>query len=184
MMPNNRRLPHRVRSQSPPGWTMVVVEGPDKSGKSTLVYEISLQLGLPIHHAFSGYNRLGDVSSKEIISDLSSWDEKPMGVYEGHPFFHEYIYGPPNRGKISLEFMDPGIRPIINRLRTMALIIYCRPSTEMDEDSSLSRWDLLFRFPLSNFLVMEHDYVDPQSQEKVLRTIERGIELVRQWEES
>ncbi|MGH3834119.1 MAG: hypothetical protein ACRDSF_00225 [Pseudonocardiaceae bacterium] len=161
----------------------MVVEGPDKSGKTTLVNEFSLQLALPVHHSFHEFGTLGDVPIQKILEDLRLWPEKPMGVYEGHPIFREYIYGPLHRQGVSPHFMDPGISPLVNRLRTMALIVYCRPPDNMIEDESLPFWDLLFRFPLSNFLVMEHDYSNPQSQSRVVERVERRIEQVREWED-
>lgn len=175
---NKRRPPF------PAGWTQVIVEGPDKSGKTTLVNHLSMDLGLPVHHSFHSYAALDDVPVQESLNDLRGWQAKPMGVYESHPFFQEYIYGPIHRHKVSEHFLDPGIRPLVDRIRTMALIIYCRPPDNMLDDEALPFWDLLFKFPLSNFLVMEHDYSNPQSTPRVMDRVERRIEQVREWEET
>lgn len=169
----------------PSGWTQIIVDGPDKSGKTTLVYNLSLEVGLPVHYPFNAYADPGDVPAAVIIEDLLEWREgKIMGIYEGHPLLHEYIYGPLHRGKVSDDFMDPGMRCIFSHMRLKCLILYCRPPDEMVEDPSLPFWDLLLRFPVNEFQIVEHDYTDPKSTDKIVGIVDRRIKYITRWEDS
>lgn len=80
----------------------IIVEGPDGSGKSTLVKRLSTQLGCPIGpRACTSQGGPVKQLGYWVQEDLLSWDDKGTQVYDRYPFVSEYIYGPLIRGSIN-----------------------------------------------------------------------------------
>jgi hypothetical protein len=120
----------------------VIVEGPDGSGKSTMVERIHTTLGLPVHERAS-------TSKGGPVDDLAGWVERDLAwmqgsatqamVYDRHPIISEPIYGPNVRG-----WALPGFRPVTDRLQLAsrrleitkhAVIIFCRPPIHVVRDN-------------------------------------------------
>jgi hypothetical protein len=112
----------------------VIVEGPDGSGKSTMVERIHTTLGLPVHPRAS-------TSKGGPVDDLAGWVEADLAwmqgpntvanVYDRHPIISEPIYGPSVRG-----WAMPGFRAVTDRFQLAsrrleiakyAAVIFCRP---------------------------------------------------------
>lgn len=110
---------------------MIIVEGPDGAGKSSLIEKLSETLMLPIHERASD-------SIKGPVPDLSVWayqdvttqPEQPVSIYDRHPLISEYVYGP-----ITREFLNPNMTSTtmhlcIRMLAKQSFVIFCRPPTE------------------------------------------------------
>jgi hypothetical protein len=105
---------------------MIVVEGMDNTGKSTLVNSISSRLGLPIIK--SPVELIFEERYEEWIAWIETTlvPEQDHYVHDRYPIFGEYIYGPILRGVNLLETTNYRER----WLQANPLIIYCRPATD------------------------------------------------------
>lgn len=109
------------------GKTMILVEGPDGSGKSTLVDRLCVDFGL----------RRGEracTSEDGPIDELMAWVEANLPsdhtglVYDRHPMVSEFIYGPTLRGVNHLGDDDDRICRAFKMFYALKpLIIYCLP---------------------------------------------------------
>jgi adenylate kinase family enzyme len=108
---------------------VIIVEGPDGSGKSTLVAELAKALRLPVA------NRVVSEST-EAMTNLKTWTEDNVAkgfqplIFDRHRLISEPIYGPVIRDRQDGEFFDMawlsqqmwlfyGCKPVI---------IYCLPN--------------------------------------------------------
>lgn len=112
---------------------IVVVEGPDGGGKSTLID--NLRLSCDRHYV--SLRRSGPPKTLEEINHIVRWIEQhdPDGtrptplILDRHPFISESIYGPALRGNslltdyYTLHDIEYHFARFINR------VIYCRPPT-------------------------------------------------------
>lgn len=108
---------------------MIIVEGPDGAGKSTLVERLQLDTGLPLHERASD-SLTGPVSDLWgwVCRDLGSWDTQPLALYDRHPMISEYVYGPITRGKLPMGFIGASSRKMLQQLQQQALVIFCLPA--------------------------------------------------------
>lgn len=110
---------------------MIVVEGPDGAGKTTLIRDLCTNFPLTLAPR---------VVSKdtEAMVDLVEWveeDNKKLNqgvIYDRHRLVSEWIYGPIMRGQPEPGFDDPVWLESQLRLfyAKKPLIIYCIPSLE------------------------------------------------------
>lgn len=114
---------------------MIIVEGPDNSGKSTLVKSLSKDLGLrvlqssyqgPPKNARDNYYRTKDI----IVGALEH--HKPNTITDRLSLVGESIYGPICRGKdLWVSCFDKKMK-MYSILKTInPFWIYCRPSREV-----------------------------------------------------
>ena len=110
---------------------MIVVEGPDGSGKDTLIEKLLKDFG---HELMLGPRAVK--SSKEgpvdalpswTVRDVNSWDYlDTMRIYNRHPVISEPIYGSIIRGHMAM-----GMSPIVTAARPImerdCLVIWCCP---------------------------------------------------------
>lgn len=106
---------------------MIVCEGMDGTGKSTLIKKLNADTGLPIHP-----RAVEDQTGKPVSdlfewakNDVLNWPNKPMSLYDRHPFVSEYIYGPITRGGVALGFRTPQAKFLLNKFFQGAHIIFC-----------------------------------------------------------
>jgi len=143
---------------------MLIIEGTRQSGKKTLGHKLALELNLPIYNYTQSLKANGHYTVRDINKDLLEWESKAVGIYIGHPLINEYIYGPLLRKRIIPEFLNWEVRPMIKYLLTTAVVVYCRPSVEID-DPALPLYDLLLNTPLLEVRSWRYDYVtDPDAE--------------------
>lgn len=107
---------------------MIIVEGPDGAGKSTLVEQLrewypSMMLA---PRASSSGPEGGPVPDlyEWTHRDVHSWPNRPLSIYDRHPLISEYIYGPVIRGTIDPRFHGTGLHRYMSR---RALLVLCLP---------------------------------------------------------
>lgn len=104
---------------------MIIIEGMDNTGKSTLAKKLSLKFNLKI------------IKSSGPPEDKESWikkihysiDQSKKGInfiYDRHPLISEYVYGPILRGKNLLD-NEEGNQLWKEFIEIQPFIIYCRP---------------------------------------------------------
>lgn len=163
------------------GLNMILIEGPQGAGKTTLATSLSFELALPIYTYSEQLQSRGKYDITALIADVKQWGTKDFGIYQGHPFIEEYIYGPLFRREIGDAFYSWEIRPVIQFMWANSVIIYCRPRSYIDEQGALSAYDLLFRTPFLPIQVWEYDYTDEHNLDKVLvsvRAYQRSVGTV------
>lgn len=108
---------------------MIIVEGPDGAGKSTLIKELRAEFRLPIADRV--------VSKKtEAMTDLVDWTEKNLSkgfqleIFDRHRLISEPIYGPILRDKAQPGFDDiEWLHKMMFQMYHIVkpVIIYCIP---------------------------------------------------------
>lgn len=117
---------------------MIVVEGPDGSGKSGIVQRISDQLKIPIHPRASTSTG-GPVSQiyKWATEDVMSLRWQPFSVYDRHPLISQVIYGPIIRQTVEPEFYSPHAAGLSRLFANAVLVVYCDPGIDEVLDNVL-----------------------------------------------
>lgn len=111
---------------------VIIVEGPDGAGKSSLVKRLHEDTRLPIHVRAST-SLGGPVANlwEWVVQDVTSWDRQSLSLYDRHPLVSEYIYGPICRGALPQGFMGHSSRNIFQQFQKQALVIFCMPPLEL-----------------------------------------------------
>lgn len=110
---------------------MIIVEGPDGAGKSSLIEKLSITLSIPVHERASD-SVGGPVSNISVwaYNDVTAQPSKPLSIYDRHPLISEYVYGPIVRQHLSPDMLSPTMHLCIRMLARQALVIFCRPPIE------------------------------------------------------
>jgi hypothetical protein len=112
---------------------MIILEGPDGSGKSNLARRLNEQLGIPLHERASS-SKEGPVENlwAWTVNDVGSWSDshEPVAIYDRHPLISEYIYGPTARGQLKPGFTHPAAGGMIRKMQQCCLLVLCLPPLE------------------------------------------------------
>lgn len=106
---------------------MIIIEGMDNTGKSTLAKKLNEQFGLRIIKRSGPPKDNGEF----LLDTLSFLVLNPQAIFDRHPIISEGIYGPILRDVNVFETEGTTWEFYIDRMVTNnPLIIYCRPPTE------------------------------------------------------
>lgn len=124
---------------------MIIVEGPDGAGKTTLISELVEETGLQVAPR---------VVSKdtEAMTDLVKWTEEntragfQATIFDRHRLISEPIYGPILREQLTPEFTDPEwfYHQLSALYHCNPFIIYCLPPFQTVMENILSTEDNKF----------------------------------------
>lgn len=82
---------------------MIIVEGPDGAGKSTLVRQLAQELSLPVlPRACTSEGGPVENLAKWVEDDIRTWPK--TGIIDRYPLFSEPIYGNVIRGHLAEHF--------------------------------------------------------------------------------
>lgn len=105
---------------------MIIIEGPDNSGKSHLGKSLARDLKIPLEHS---------VKPDPAWTDLQALDNAimqliPQNIIRDRTYtLSEWVYGPICRGRSALGHLHRGA--LFNLMHNRHLIIYCRPKDEV-----------------------------------------------------
>lgn len=122
---------------------MIILEGPDGGGKTTLLEDLREQYpSIPVHDRASSSGADGgpvvDLFDWVLI-DVPTWSSQELSFYDRHPLVSEYIYGPIIRGTMDPRFHTT---PHLRRLMRRALTIVCLPPLEVVRASVSAERDM------------------------------------------
>lgn len=170
---------------------MLIVEGPDGAGKTTLIKDIVKQLqswttALSVKEpvkVIKSPGPLGEGLFEWAVNALSRAIE-PV-VFDRFPLFSEIVYGPILRRKLLMN------RTQFDELKTLLidwnpLVVYCRPPTSTLTESSkteeqmegvlgnlkqiINNYDHHLLFWMRDFRVFHYDFTQPENKE-LLRVV-------------
>jgi GTPase SAR1 family protein len=116
---------------------MLLIEGPDGAGKTTLLERIL--------DNFEDVQRQPRFSTPDgPLPNLfgRAWDDAavmhthPIGVYDRHPVWSEYVYGP-IRGTVDPAFFTSPAQSLMRRVADSTLTILCLPPFEVVDYNTL-----------------------------------------------
>ena len=110
----------------------IILEGPDGSGKSTILHTIAdWERQLTIHPKFATSkgpdHHLFDVRTQADLETLADATKTP-GIYDRYPIISELIYGPIIRKRLPGWFNDSEWISIAERvLQARTIVVWCLP---------------------------------------------------------
>lgn len=149
---------------------MIIVEGPDNSGKTTLINDLK--------HDFDQYAIFDKSPSHLVIGDnpdLVSWitwietsliPENRSVIYDRHPIISESVYGPVCRDENLLE--ETGYWDILKSLKP--LIIICRPS-------SIALFNIKTKQP--KFVLQKHKEIVVAYDKLYTKLVKEGFDVAK-----
>lgn len=167
----------------------IIVEGPDGSGKSTFIKEITAAFDLPHFERAS-------TSAGGPVDNLADWTEKHLRsipgpgkphVLDRHPLISEPIYGPIVRQMLPFKFDNRHwLRDQTHILSTRAVVVWCMPPVDRVAENVLHGVQMpgvtehilriywayhttMARWPGYS---MMHNYTEPDSLARALRFVE------------
>lgn len=167
---------------------LVILEGMDNTGKSTLARRLERDLGVVQRHS------QGKPETSRIMFDRV-WDilaSKQVGIYDRFHAISERVYGPILRD-VNYYDWEEGRQQIEALKWTNHLIIYCRPTRDTifetlgDRDQMmgvirhhrklLEAYDNLFAHELKHrpWNTAIYDYTNPDSYEEIKLMVEEFI---------
>lgn len=148
---------------------MIILEGPDGGGKTTLLDRLSKRFGLKQGpRASSSIDGPVNDLCAWVDDDLLKWGSSPLRVYDRYPLISEPVYGPICRGSVPDRMTQPWMRNRLNTFRSMSLVIWCIPpaKTVLDniDDSSDNQMDGVVSYApaiWSSYAVMSNMWTGP-----------------------
>lgn len=123
---------------------MIILEGADGSGKTSLLKRLCADTGLPAH-ARASDSLTGPVKDLYgwTVADIHTWHEQPLAIYDRHPLTSEHIYGPTVRGSVrpGFEMGNEELAKMRRYMRQHALVIICCPPLDTVKANVLNEND-------------------------------------------
>jgi len=111
---------------------VIIVEGPDGAGKTTLIQKLQYDFPYVMIHPRFCTSKGGPVEelSVAVYNDYAEQarSRSRSVLYDRHPIISEYIYGHDIPGRqVDPEFLTGGMAIIAGRIIDAALVVWCRP---------------------------------------------------------
>lgn len=163
---------------------MIIVEGPDGAGKTTLIEKLKERYNLPVHERFCTSEGPVDNLFHTIFEDLLTWDKQPLSIFDRHSLMSEYVYSLciPDR-VIDKQFLGSVAATMLRRLAYQSLVILCMPPFEhitanIHQNKQMEgvtdnlyaiyqTYGLLNTFWPVQTRIINYDYTDSQSERNV-----------------
>jgi hypothetical protein len=175
---------------------MILCEGPDGSGKTSLIKRLTVDLNIPVHERFCNsdgsptrndptWTQTSDDRNSlfyHAYQDTTTLDAQPISIYDRHTMASEYVYGPIVRGELPNQFDTVQASRMIQAIASRSLFVLCKPpldrliesvtrQTHMDGvveriRSIKAAYDALYVFWPGEKITF--DYSDKQGYERVL----------------
>lgn len=171
---------------------MVIVEGPDGAGKTTLIETLKIATGLGVHARASDSvgGPVADIFSW-ANEDVNTWSDQRMAIYDRHPLISELIYGPLARNYLDPRFLTAESTHMFNKFYQNSIIILCLPPFDVLSKNVLREdqmpgvlenlpelyeeyTQLLRTIPLEVNVVV-YDYTTPDSYPKLISWIDEHL---------
>lgn len=112
---------------------MIILEGPDGAGKTTLISKLLSTVEGVKQHARAASSTGGPVDDifEWAVEDVASWRTQPFSIYDRHPFISELIYGPTVRDYLDPKFRSPMSYQLREEFYDRALVVICLPDKEI-----------------------------------------------------
>jgi len=116
---------------------MIIIEGMDGSGKTSLAQKLSFRLGdVPIKRLVTSggptYYDLLVERTRATLTELRNqvtWNQRPVVIYDRFPLISEAVYGTILRGRNS--FGDEWTALVDLLLALDPIVVYCRPRIDL-----------------------------------------------------
>lgn len=111
---------------------MLILEGPDGSGKTTLQGILQEKFQLPAHPRFCTSDGPQDDLARAVFRDARELETQPLSIYDRHPFLSEFAYATaiPERF-VRDDFLEGWVTPLLNKVARLSLVILCLPPFEV-----------------------------------------------------
>ncbi len=154
----------------------VIVEGPDGSGKSTLVKKLSLDLGLPVHHPGGP-----PINRDEFLGRVNFYTHnRDKFVFDRCPHISELVY-PKATGRLGV--LSPSI--LYSQLELLnPVIIFCRRKNMRDMWEAIDRTNKPHKPKehLAEVLLQFKNVVD--GYDGIFKTLSKKSYIVYDWAET
>lgn len=167
----------------------LIIEGPDGSGKSTLIKQLVEDYDLELHARASD-------SVDGPVPDIYDWAKHDattwagmttQNIYDRHPLISELIYGPLCRGKIDGRFLQTEGAKLIKQMYSDTVMIVCLPDLDVVKanlssagqmagvndniEAIYEEYKMMFAtVPLWAELIL-HDYTRPDAYQRLERLL-------------
>lgn len=109
---------------------MILLEGPDGGGKTTLLNQLVEQWQLPVMPRFADTHGPKHDLYRLVYEDQIGRGNQKCSIYDRHPLVSEYIYGSVLGRGIRTEFLGSSAKMMRQQLASDCLVILCLPPFE------------------------------------------------------
>lgn len=119
---------------------MIILEGPDGGGKTTLMHEIMQRFPIVPHPKFVPSDGVVDREKlyNAALEDTQTLCDQPVQIYDRHPLISEYVYGPIIRGELPHQWESPSARMMRSILANHTLVVWCLPNVERVRENTVN----------------------------------------------
>jgi GTPase SAR1 family protein len=117
---------------------VIIVEGPDGAGKTTLIGRLCHDLTLVKRGKFVKSNGDGSGTNDlfgDAYVDVVNQPDMGMMVYDRHPMISEYVYGPIVRGRLPEDFTTSQAHATLRLMAQQVLVVWCLPPLSVVHDN-------------------------------------------------